>query len=429
MASNSNATLLGTGNDTGKLVQNHRDFSLSGLELFQELAEDSIRVLEQNTKHLEALKALYMSLLQDKQGKHVEDGDATAQEVEQSYRQALYSGPKRKRGTYSTSDTNPTNATSTSTALEHDRSISRKRMHSVSTSKSGPSNTGYYCGICEKMRKQTPMSHMHKHLLDTCPSLHRQQQTLADTEGHIAPEQLLLGCGYCSNTGASEKYHGDAFFGATRLAQHVVDAHCPEQPGAKLVWNTNNAINNVLTSRVFEDEYERLREEKYKHLSSACLTWQTCGSTDALLYTLEELGGRKKYCSRISVIAENPDFVVPLGEAPYKSTVISHVEYMPVTANIIVAKGCDNMLFSLIRELYKAGILKESKVSQSSVSGGEILLRRGMLVHLHATSVLGVLGGILSIRLHTLSLLFRHLPHTAIKGVTSYVSANQSSNV
>jgi hypothetical protein len=83
--------------------------------------------------------------------------------------------------------------------------------------------------------------------------------------------------------------------------------------------------------------------------------------------------------SRISVMAENPDFVVPLGEAPYNSTITGHVEYLPVTVNLMVAKGCDGMLFSLIGDLYEAGVLKESKVGQSGVTGGEILLRRGML--------------------------------------------------
>ena len=82
--------------------------------------------------------------------------------------------------------------------------------------------------------------------------------------------------------------------------------------------------------------------------------------------------------SRISVMAENPDFVVPLGEAPYNSTITGHVENLPVTANLMVAKGCDGMLFSLIGDLYKAGILKESLTGRSGVTGGEILLRRGL---------------------------------------------------
>ncbi|CAN9079960.1 unnamed protein product [Alternaria alternata] len=80
--------------------------------------------------------------------------------------------------------------------------------------------------------------------------------------------------------------------------------------------------------------------------------------------------------SRISVMAEVPDYVVPLGEAPYNSTITGHVEYLPVTANLMAAKGCDGMLFSLIVDLYEAGILKDSMVGRSGVTGGDILLRR-----------------------------------------------------
>ncbi|KAF3008587.1 hypothetical protein E8E13_007540 [Curvularia kusanoi] len=48
--------------------------------------------------------------------------------------------------------------------------------------------------------------------------------------------------------------------------------------------------------------------------------------------------------SRISVFAETPDFVVPVGEAPYNSTVTGHVEYLPVTVDFMAAKGCDDIL-------------------------------------------------------------------------------------
>lgn len=83
--------------------------------------------------------------------------------------------------------------------------------------------------------------------------------------------------------------------------------------------------------------------------------------------------------SRISVMSEAPDFVVPIGEAPYNSTITGHVEYLPVTVNLMAAKGCDGMLFSLIEDLYKAGILKKSLTGRSGVTGGEILLRRGVM--------------------------------------------------
>lgn len=81
--------------------------------------------------------------------------------------------------------------------------------------------------------------------------------------------------------------------------------------------------------------------------------------------------------SRISIFSEAPDFVVPIGEAPYNSTITNHVEYLPVTANFMVAKGCDGMLFSLISDLYEAGILKEALAGRSGVTGGETLYRRG----------------------------------------------------
>jgi hypothetical protein len=82
--------------------------------------------------------------------------------------------------------------------------------------------------------------------------------------------------------------------------------------------------------------------------------------------------------SRISIMAEVPDYVVPIGEAAYNSTITGHVEYLPVTANFMAAKGCDGMLFSLIEELHAAGILKTALPGRSGVTGGEILLRRGL---------------------------------------------------
>ncbi|KAJ8115523.1 hypothetical protein OPT61_g2851 [Boeremia exigua] len=81
--------------------------------------------------------------------------------------------------------------------------------------------------------------------------------------------------------------------------------------------------------------------------------------------------------SRISIFSEAPDFVVPIGEAPYNSTVTGHVEYLPVTVNLMAAKGCDGMLFSLISDLHEAEILKDAMAGQSGVTGGDILFRRG----------------------------------------------------
>jgi len=60
---------------------------------------------------------------------------------------------------------------------------------------------------------------------------------------------------------------------------------------------------------------------------------------------------------RIAVFAETPDMVVPIGEAPYNSTITGQVEYLPVTLSFITAKNCDLMLFNLFAALQDAGIL------------------------------------------------------------------------
>ncbi|KAJ3037698.1 hypothetical protein HDV00_001420 [Rhizophlyctis rosea] len=64
---------------------------------------------------------------------------------------------------------------------------------------------------------------------------------------------------------------------------------------------------------------------------------------------------------RISVFTEIPDYVIPLTQLPYNSTISGATEYLPVTVSLMAAKGCDLMLFNLIADLQKAGIIKPVK--------------------------------------------------------------------
>ncbi len=77
--------------------------------------------------------------------------------------------------------------------------------------------------------------------------------------------------------------------------------------------------------------------------------------------------------SRISVMAEVPDIVIPIGEIEYESQVTHHTEYLPVTVDLMAAKGCDGMLFSLVRKMHETGLISEVKTGRSSVTGGDIL--------------------------------------------------------
>lgn len=72
--------------------------------------------------------------------------------------------------------------------------------------------------------------------------------------------------------------------------------------------------------------------------------------------------GYKGYSfSGLAVYAEVPDMVVPIGERAYISNITNIVEYLPVTMSFMAAKNCDLMLFNLISDMQKQGILAEVK--------------------------------------------------------------------
>ncbi|KXJ93611.1 amidase signature domain-containing protein [Microdochium bolleyi] len=73
----------------------------------------------------------------------------------------------------------------------------------------------------------------------------------------------------------------------------------------------------------------------------------------------------------ISPMAGNPDFVVPVGQVVYKSTITQHEELLPVSVRIMAARGCDLMLLDLINELVDAGIIPQVKTG-STLQGGPI---------------------------------------------------------
>lgn len=65
-----------------------------------------------------------------------------------------------------------------------------------------------------------------------------------------------------------------------------------------------------------------------------------------------------------------------MGQAKYYSDITNHTEYLPVTVDIMAARGCDGMIFGLVEDLTKAGIVKPSVAGYSDVNGGEILFKR-----------------------------------------------------
>ena len=78
---------------------------------------------------------------------------------------------------------------------------------------------------------------------------------------------------------------------------------------------------------------------------------------------------------RISVFSEVPDSVFPIGQAPFFSNVTMHEEYLPVTVDILAAKGCDGLIVKLAQDLVEAGILPVPETG-GTIYGGDILMKR-----------------------------------------------------
>ncbi|KAH8174153.1 amidase domain-containing protein [Sarocladium implicatum] len=79
---------------------------------------------------------------------------------------------------------------------------------------------------------------------------------------------------------------------------------------------------------------------------------------------------------RISVFAEVPDSVFPLGEVDAASTITGQNEPLPVTVDILVAKGCDGVIPRLAQDLVEAGIIPALPKTGGTLAGSEVLFRR-----------------------------------------------------
>lgn len=73
----------------------------------------------------------------------------------------------------------------------------------------------------------------------------------------------------------------------------------------------------------------------------------------------EEQGPKvEDFLHYVASMGELPEITVPLGQVQYLSPITKQWEYMPVTVQIVTRKGCDGVLYELVRKLGDKGILK-----------------------------------------------------------------------
>ncbi|KAK8217538.1 hypothetical protein M8818_001296 [Zalaria obscura] len=60
------------------------------------------------------------------------------------------------------------------------------------------------------------------------------------------------------------------------------------------------------------------------------------------------------------------DYTIPIGQVRYWSNVTFHEEWVPVTINMVVKRGCDFVLLNLIKKLADKGVLKTVKAGRAA---------------------------------------------------------------
>ncbi|KAG7079993.1 hypothetical protein JMJ78_0007096 [Colletotrichum scovillei] len=67
--------------------------------------------------------------------------------------------------------------------------------------------------------------------------------------------------------------------------------------------------------------------------------------------------GTRGAASALASYFGSADFTIPIGQVPYYSNITYREEMMPVTINMVARRGCDFVLFNLVEELTKLGVL------------------------------------------------------------------------
>jgi hypothetical protein len=126
----------------------------------------------------------------------------------------------------------------------------------------------------------------------------------------------------------------------------------------------NNAVSNKLlidawfNSAVLNVDSETCSSSIYIYLSN---TGSTSYRNVYRTAPAPSRGGGGFSALNVSPFARTPEVVVPLAEVAYNSTITETEKFLPVTATIGAAPGCDFMLLDLVADLQDAGIMKAVK--------------------------------------------------------------------
>ena len=82
------------------------------------------------------------------------------------------------------------------------------------------------------------------------------------------------------------------------------------------------------------------------------------GATELILTSPPENSRTDQLFHYVASMAGLPEVTIPLGQVQYMSPVTGQWEWMPVAVQIVTKRGCDGVLYELIRKLGDKGIVK-----------------------------------------------------------------------
>jgi hypothetical protein len=139
---------------------------------------------------------------------------------------------------------------------------------------------------------------------------------------------------------------------------------------------TDGLNNKTVFMNWFQGKYLHTVSDASQCSSAIMLYVGGTGSQNPRNQYLSKPGAPTGFSSgRISPLSEVPDNVLPIGQVSSFSAITNHTEFLPVSVDVMVAKGCDGLIPRMAMDLIKVGAVVVPEVGQT-IMGGDILMKR-----------------------------------------------------
>ncbi|KAF4459502.1 glutamyl-tRNA(Gln) amidotransferase [Fusarium albosuccineum] len=132
--------------------------------------------------------------------------------------------------------------------------------------------------------------------------------------------------------------------------------------------DSSNLYIAELISKVSAQQIETLRLNSTINCNTTLGSEETCQQSLEAIEKATSQPETPVYAGRLASIAGVPDYALTLGSFDLGEVTFSNAtlksQQLPLSVDIMAAKGCDFMLFDLIEDLHKAGAIRQAKTGR-----------------------------------------------------------------